>query len=605
MSENARTETRNQKGPLPLVFGVTGHRDLREEDTAALEARVETIFRDFLARYPHTPLLLLSPLAEGADRLVARVALQCGVRLLSPLPMPREEYVRDFSPESQREFDALLKQALWWFELPLLFGNTRALIEEKSDSRAAQYTLVGAHIVRHCQVLIALWDGVETNSEGGTSQIVQFQREGLPDTYREALSEADTDVRNLLEPAEQGEVYHILTPRRSNPNVAGEIASLKIHLPGEDGHASPQHPTHHREHHTPAATRQRIFANMDTFNADVLHLEHTPDLKRDCARNADYLLPDAEAAELPPALQALRQRYAVADTLAQYYQKLTLKTLGQLCIYVFIAALAFEITAKLTPNSGSLALIFPVLVGTIWIFWFSTVKRQKWQDRFQDYRALAEGLRVEFFWRMAGIKTSVADHYLRKQRGELNWIRIAIRNMLGEAILTPKHDSKAAIALVIKRWVADQARYHARAAHRDHNQLEKYETWVKMLVLCSPLLALLTAIAMLLPTPVAHFLHEVEISHKLLIILVFALAGLGGVIHTYTDKRALSQHVKQYERMATVFDLAEDRLNRALKADNLELAQDILIELGKESLAENGDWVLTHRERPVEVPHAG
>jgi hypothetical protein len=28
-------------------------------------------------------------------------------------------------------------------------------------------------------------------------------------------------------------------------------------------------------------------------------------------------------------------------------------------------------------------------------------------------------------------------------------------------------------------------------------------------------------------------------------------------------------------------------------------------ELGEEALAENGDWVLIHREREVEVPHAG
>ena len=40
---------------------------------------------------------------------------------------------------------------------------------------------------------------------------------------------------------------------------------------------------------------------------------------------------------------------------------------------------------------------------------------------------LAEGLRVQFFWWLAGIHDSVADHYLRKQRGELDWIRQAIR----------------------------------------------------------------------------------------------------------------------------------------------------------------------------------
>jgi len=31
--------------------------------------------------------------------------------------------------------------------------------------------------------------------------------------------------------------------------------------------------------------------------------------------------------------------------------------------------------------------------------------------------------------------------------------------------------------------------------------------------------------------------------------------------------------------------------------------QALLEELGKEALVENGDWVLLHRERPLEVPH--
>lgn len=40
---------------LPLVLGITGHRDLREEDREALEAFVGGVFTDLRARYPHTP----------------------------------------------------------------------------------------------------------------------------------------------------------------------------------------------------------------------------------------------------------------------------------------------------------------------------------------------------------------------------------------------------------------------------------------------------------------------------------------------------------------------------------------------------------------------
>ncbi|HEY1295491.1 MAG TPA: hypothetical protein VGJ60_20625, partial [Chloroflexota bacterium] len=64
--------------PVPLLVGVTGHRDLRHADQRYLEGAVRAVLHDLRTRCPSTPLILLSPLAEGADRLVARVALDEG-----------------------------------------------------------------------------------------------------------------------------------------------------------------------------------------------------------------------------------------------------------------------------------------------------------------------------------------------------------------------------------------------------------------------------------------------------------------------------------------------------------------------------------------------
>jgi len=55
------------QSPLPLVIGVTGHRDLREEDRPILETLLRGIFADLKKQYPSLPLILLSPLAAGAD----------------------------------------------------------------------------------------------------------------------------------------------------------------------------------------------------------------------------------------------------------------------------------------------------------------------------------------------------------------------------------------------------------------------------------------------------------------------------------------------------------------------------------------------------------
>jgi hypothetical protein len=77
---------------LPLVIGVTGHRDLREEDVPRLEAEVARIIadlrRDYLNGEGETPIIVLSAWAEGADRLVARAGPAQGARLTARLPLP-------------------------------------------------------------------------------------------------------------------------------------------------------------------------------------------------------------------------------------------------------------------------------------------------------------------------------------------------------------------------------------------------------------------------------------------------------------------------------------------------------------------------------------
>src|SRR5712692_7019044 len=105
---------------LPLVIGATGHRDLRDEDILELKRAVagviERLKRDYLGGDTETPIIVLSSLAEGADRLIAQVALDHGAKLIAPLPMPADEYRRDFEPglkpDVATEFDRLKDQAI-------------------------------------------------------------------------------------------------------------------------------------------------------------------------------------------------------------------------------------------------------------------------------------------------------------------------------------------------------------------------------------------------------------------------------------------------------------------------------------------------------------
>ena len=104
--------TKDAAVEAPFVFGVSGHRDLVQSDLPELRKQLQTVFERFRARYPNASFELLTPLAEGADRVAAEVALSRGITLRVPLPMEQLEYERDFTTtESLGEFRRLLAEA--------------------------------------------------------------------------------------------------------------------------------------------------------------------------------------------------------------------------------------------------------------------------------------------------------------------------------------------------------------------------------------------------------------------------------------------------------------------------------------------------------------
>jgi hypothetical protein len=162
----------DREPPAPgrvLRVGVTGHRALADEAGAA--AAVRSVLDRLRKGAGGAALVVVSPLAEGADRLVAQAALdEPGARLVATLPLPPAEYVKDFAtPGSRSEFEALLSQA------------DETIVVPEESTRPHAYSAVGHWVLDHCDVLLALWDGGPARGRGGTAEIVaEARRRGIP-----------------------------------------------------------------------------------------------------------------------------------------------------------------------------------------------------------------------------------------------------------------------------------------------------------------------------------------------------------------------------------------------------------------------------------------
>jgi hypothetical protein len=173
---------------IAFRIGITGTRNLPDAARAKLRPRLESLFdtiataaqaaRSDAAIHDTTapPLLrLITPLAEGADRLVAEVAQAKGWRIEVVLPFAAETYRKDFATPATpgvageaclAEFDHLLAAAA---QVTTLDGDG------SPDHLNRSYEAAGRMVVRNCDLLIALWDG-ETGigRRGGTAEIIRF-----------------------------------------------------------------------------------------------------------------------------------------------------------------------------------------------------------------------------------------------------------------------------------------------------------------------------------------------------------------------------------------------------------------------------------------------
>ena len=81
------------------------------------------------------------------------------------------------------------------------------------------------------------------------------------------------------------------------------------------------------------------------------------------------------------------------------------------------------------------------------------------------------------------------------------------------------------------------------------------------------------------------------------------LAG-AGLFSGYAQKRAHDEHARRYQRMRLLYKIAGERVSLLLQERDVAAAQSVLVQLGREALAETCDWLLLHRERQIDVPTA-
>jgi hypothetical protein len=228
-------------------------------------------------------------------------------------------------------------------------------------------------------------------------------------------------------------------------------------------------------------------------------------------------------------------------------------------------------------------------------------EKRDWHRKYLDYRVLAEGLRVQFFWQIAGVSggsgTEFAhDNFLQKQDIELEWIRNVMRvaSLHRRARIGPSIEH--GLDEAIKRWIGDPKNEANSSQIGYYANKVTERTRLHMITRVIGRTCLWAGIAVAVTLALFQYVLEDE-ARDALIVLMGILPLIAGVREAYAHTKADKEVIKQYQFMHRIFGSAARQLARA------ETTQDklsILKALGNAALDEHAEWILMHRERPLE-----
>lgn len=398
--------------PARIVVGVTGHRRL--EPTPQLVQQLHRSTEKIVQMAPplvNTPLLVavLSPLAEGADRLAARELLRVpGSSLEVVLPLEKNEYMLDFeSNESKREFEALLAKA----------SSVRILSSRRTRDDA--YYQVGKYVVDHCDVLIALWDGHPAAGQGGTADVVEYARRNKCPLIWIPVDNPEEVVLELYDGLSL-EAFHSLDKYNSE-RVETERYERRL---GED---------------------------MSTLarQSDAFHLSSD---------------------SLRQLLHYVWQHYVRADMLAMRYQHRHYRAeTGIYLLAVFAVAIA-ALQIIFFPDQQWI-LVFEVLFMLAALGIIVVAQVGQWHEKWIDYRFLAERFRSAFFMSVADLDVSTPHpRYSPLALSRKHWMMSSFATVWSRRPQFQRDDASSLETLkdlVSSAWLDQQIKYHKKKS-REH-----------------------------------------------------------------------------------------------------------------------------------------
>lgn len=584
-------DSNRRYGNSPFIIGVSGHRDLDPTDVASLHAAVSDFVGQLKQWLGDTELRVIVGMADGADLLVAQAALDQGIGVEAVLPMPLERYASDFEPAALAVLKTLLKRPdVRCVELSPPVSAQPGYGSVEGPERDAMYENLTLTLIRRSSILLALWDGNPSNLPGGTADTV-LRYLGLrtgtdPDAVTLQFVDAAVDMDTT-----DGLVYWVPAARLSSDLAANAGSPCFLRGSGdtviEKQRAMPERLTHQ-------------LSALNHYNREYQNLVDQGALgARDSLMRA--LPPDASLDD-KLMLEDLDAQYAKADSLALHFQARSDRLFTLFGVMAFTMGLAYLIYEKLTESRVLLVAYLIILLSSLGVY--HVLRGRHWFAKHLTYRAIAETMRIKFYLRLAGVDHRVDANDVLALSGidrfkGFGWISYVMHTVEPADVhaITPRAEELARLHFVEEAWIDTQHRYFtAKVA-----SLGASSGRIKRLRNALFVVILVVIVTLFLFGDALH--HRdigagISLKNTLTFFMGF-LAVLLGAWELHQNNMATRELLWQYQNQLGHFSRARTQLGRIA---SLARRDDVLVQLGKDSLMESYLWTIHRYHREHEPP---
>lgn len=619
---------------IPLFIAVTGHRNIANDSKNQVCERVREYLQKLKERYANTDIILMSCLAEGADRIVAKIALKEGMYVAPVLPMDIDSYIKSFDGTG---YDFDIKESEGDFIGILQNDNVLSpcILDGNPSDPERSYRRAGAYLVANSHVLLALWNGVCERKPGGTYDVMCMAHDGIDaDYYGQScpipLKEGERNpvARHHLSLMEDDLIYIIGTPRESDEGksilgVSGYVLpkSIEENNDGELSSFGSNGDGIRCESKVPDAYVS-MFESIDSLNADILNgisnsvfnahainMEDVDDDLNDISGNPEdngYMM-------------EMLNRFRIVDHLSEFHRNRNAKDNRQLSLIVIVSG--FALSMLMFSENGLLipAIYVGLLVSSSYLLWSHRSKGA--HQKYIEYRSVAELMRTQYHWGVSGINESVRTPCYGYMKGEMIWIRAAMLSWTScfcNDYPTVQADPDRCLGSSACSWIRGQKAYYEGKIKANGPRIRHYSSVLSKLAIISMILsgAVLVMSSLLgsnspllfnIPyvvigpiTIIAEMPFTVDNAAEVLV----AVSAAATAYFSYRSKAVFGGTEGQLASKKDMFDLAYDKFRLALKEEASvcnETIRGIMVELGIYSISEVSDWVYEHRNKDFKI----